>query len=313
MHNIERSGFHRGQYVGYGRGTVWKIKRSGEGWEASPRDSSMGHVHGRTLSEVSRKIEGGASRDAKHETHRFTAAERSGRTASFLRLVRKRGSHTYASPEVKRTASYKRAERLEEQYAPQRWRTPGLSRATYEKLADAWERAGFFGWADNYRAHVEHYKIGRDPGARSKRFLSLHEAANRWNTYLHTVYGPESSRSKFAPRSLSDYYSLSDDDKDALKKILESARWRPSTASVAAGRSSLYAFSIALRKERERQIKKGPSRDPGTRHRHRAPGAPSFAKQKLISKKIRLLVREGYPAKQAAAIAYRMYGATRKA
>ena len=49
----------------------------------------------------------------------------------------------------------------------------------------------------------------------------------------------------------------------------------------------------------------------GDRHQHRAPGAPSFAKQKLISKKIRLLVREGYDRKQAAAIAYRTYGVSR--
>lgn len=151
---------------------------------------------------------------SSRDTHRFTAAERSGRAAAMHKLAKRGGSHTYATPEVKRTASYKRAERLEEQLAPQRWHTKGLTRSQYEKLADAWERAGFLGWADNYRAHVEHHKIGRDPGKR---------------------------------------------------------------------------------------------------HRHRTPSAPSFAKQKLISRKIRLLVREGYDRRQAAAIAYRMYGASRKA
>lgn len=142
------------------------------------------------------------------DTHRFTSAERSGRAGTFHRLAKRGGSHTYATPEVKRTASYKRAERLEEQIAPRRWSTPGLSRSQYERLADAWERAGFLGWADNYRAHVEHHRIGRDLA----------------------------------------------------------------------------------------------------RHHHRTKGAPSFRQQRFISRKIEILVREGYPPKQAAAIAYRMAG-----
>lgn len=119
-------------------------------------------------------------RRRRDATDRFTASERSGRARMLTGVSRRGGSHTYASPEVKRTASYKRAERLEDQLAPQRWNTPGLSRSDYERLADAWERAGFFGWADNYRAHVERHRIGRDrrrrrdpvaqyPGPRSKR------------------------------------------------------------------------------------------------------------------------------------------------
>lgn len=48
-----------------------------------------------------------------------------------------------------------------------------------------------------------------------------------------------------------------------------------------------------------------------TRHHHRSKTAPSFATQTKISRKIRLLREEGYPPKQAAAIAYRMYGASR--
>lgn len=96
------------------------------------------------------------------ERDRFSAAERSGRTSLFSNVAKRGGSHTYAEPEVKRTASYKRAERLEDEIAPKRWNTPNLSRSQYERLADAWERAGFFGWADNYRAHVERLGIGRD-------------------------------------------------------------------------------------------------------------------------------------------------------
>jgi hypothetical protein len=48
-------------------------------------------------------------------------------------------------------------------------------------------------------------------------------------------------------------------------------------------------------------------------HRHRTAGAPTFKKQTQISRKIKKLVGEGYPPKQATAIAYRMAGVpTRK-
>lgn len=35
LHNIEKSGFHRGQYVGYGAGKVWRIRKSDGGWRAT--------------------------------------------------------------------------------------------------------------------------------------------------------------------------------------------------------------------------------------------------------------------------------------
>lgn len=111
-------------------------------------------------------------RRRRDATDRFAASERSGRARLLSSVARRGASHTYASPEVKRTASYKRAERLEDQLAPQRWNTRGLTRSQYERLADAWERAGFFGWADNYRAHVERHRIGRDRRRRSRRSAS---------------------------------------------------------------------------------------------------------------------------------------------
>lgn len=46
----------------------------------------------------------------------------------------------------------------------------------------------------------------------------------------------------------------------------------------------------------------------GRVHHHRKAGAPTFKKQKWISSKIALLRHEGYPPKQAEAIAYRMAG-----
>jgi hypothetical protein len=63
----------------------------------------------------------------------------------------------------------------------------------------------------------------------------------------------------------------------------------------------------ALVRELERQQRAG-RRDPGSRHRHRRPGAPTFRQQKLIARKMRILIREGRSPKQAAAIAYRMAG-----
>ena len=57
-HNIEKSGFRRGEYVGYGAGTVWRIRRYGDGWSADPRDSTaLRRQLGRTLAELSKKIE----------------------------------------------------------------------------------------------------------------------------------------------------------------------------------------------------------------------------------------------------------------
>lgn len=35
FHNINRSGFHRGEYVGYAGGAVWRIKRADGWWRAS--------------------------------------------------------------------------------------------------------------------------------------------------------------------------------------------------------------------------------------------------------------------------------------
>ncbi len=35
LHNIEKSGFHRGQYVGYAAGHVWRIRKSNGTWLAT--------------------------------------------------------------------------------------------------------------------------------------------------------------------------------------------------------------------------------------------------------------------------------------
>ena len=52
FHNIERSAFHRGQYVGFADG-AWNIRRDGNGWMARPAYAKYPAFHRRTLAEVS--------------------------------------------------------------------------------------------------------------------------------------------------------------------------------------------------------------------------------------------------------------------
>lgn len=51
--NIEKSGFHRGEYVGYGGG-VWRIVRYGKGWNAGRQGEPREHFTASTLEEVSK-------------------------------------------------------------------------------------------------------------------------------------------------------------------------------------------------------------------------------------------------------------------
>ena len=63
--NIDKSGFHPGEYVGYGDGRVWRIRpilaRNGKGttyrrgWRATAQ-TGAGVASGRTLAEISQKI-----------------------------------------------------------------------------------------------------------------------------------------------------------------------------------------------------------------------------------------------------------------
>jgi hypothetical protein len=49
LHNIERSAFTHGAYVGYGAGAVWTITKCDAGWQAIPRqsDAPVGVKHQR--------------------------------------------------------------------------------------------------------------------------------------------------------------------------------------------------------------------------------------------------------------------------
>lgn len=56
-HNIEKSGFRRGEYVGYGSGRVWKITRFNNGWRAYTQDSPYEERRASTLEGLSPLIE----------------------------------------------------------------------------------------------------------------------------------------------------------------------------------------------------------------------------------------------------------------
>ena len=84
-------------------------------------------------------------------------------------------ARVYATEEIRRERVYQRAEQLEKEMAPQVWKTPGLTIGDLEVIADAWEEASFFGWADNYRAEAARRRgtTARDP---RRRQASAHHA-----------------------------------------------------------------------------------------------------------------------------------------
>jgi len=59
MHNVEKSAFQKGQYVGYGGGAVWHIRNYGKGnWKATPQGNNKHSVFScATLRDVSTQLE----------------------------------------------------------------------------------------------------------------------------------------------------------------------------------------------------------------------------------------------------------------
>ena len=56
MHNIEKSAFRRGEYVGYGGGYTWRIVKQGY-WYAYARGSDK-MLHGLRLKDLQTQLEG---------------------------------------------------------------------------------------------------------------------------------------------------------------------------------------------------------------------------------------------------------------
>jgi hypothetical protein len=60
MFNIEKSGFRRGEYVGYGGGKVWRIKKTNSSfgnWFAHNQDSYNEQLYAMRLSDLQAKLE----------------------------------------------------------------------------------------------------------------------------------------------------------------------------------------------------------------------------------------------------------------
>lgn len=74
----------------------------------------------------------------------------------------------YATPEIKRERAYQRAEAIERALAPAGVGTLYISIDALAVIADAWEEAGFHGWAENYRAEIKR-RQGRDLDRRRRR------------------------------------------------------------------------------------------------------------------------------------------------
>ena len=53
--NIDKSAFHKGEYVGYANG-VWKIRRCESGWTAVKRDAPYVSMTAATLESLSAKL-----------------------------------------------------------------------------------------------------------------------------------------------------------------------------------------------------------------------------------------------------------------
>lgn len=70
-------------------------------------------------------------------------------------------AHTYATPEIRRERTYQRAEALERELTPNAWMNPATPTSHLAVVADAWEEAGFLGWAENYRAEIERRRGSR--------------------------------------------------------------------------------------------------------------------------------------------------------
>lgn len=55
FHNIEKSGFRRGEYVGYAGG-AWRIAKCDRGWIARQQNGGQSFVR-RTLAEISKALD----------------------------------------------------------------------------------------------------------------------------------------------------------------------------------------------------------------------------------------------------------------
>ena len=56
LHNVDKSPFRKGEYVGYANG-VWHIRRNYAGWIANHRENKHTGITGMTLSDISAQLD----------------------------------------------------------------------------------------------------------------------------------------------------------------------------------------------------------------------------------------------------------------
>lgn len=239
-------------------------------------------------------------------------------TAHYFSTTSK--NRVYAREGDKRHPAYKRAVKLEHALAR---KYPGLfskpipphARREFAAVMRAWQRAHFYSWADNYRSAIERSERASARDTRPRR-----DSRNRYSFYEK---GVEELRGGYTvawrPHGAGVVWYLRSPNKRVVAHgtarqgddAISSARYALSNEmSGHHGSQESRGHTYNTSRETRRYSAMRPKRDK-RRHHHRSAGAPSFKKQAKISRKIRLLRKEGYPPAQAAAIAYRMYGENR--
>lgn len=89
MHNVEKSGFHRGQWVGYMDGTVWKIVKDGRDYIATERESGS-RIRESTLKGISEHLDRLSANKRKGNPIMATARQIAARK-EFARVMKSGG------------------------------------------------------------------------------------------------------------------------------------------------------------------------------------------------------------------------------
>jgi len=98
MHNVEKSKFQKGMYVGYGGGAVWHIRNYGKGnWKATPQGNNKHQVFScATLRDVSTQLETLSAKpmDATHRAPNPAPRKYSGKYPRRIQSVGSAGGET---------------------------------------------------------------------------------------------------------------------------------------------------------------------------------------------------------------------------
>lgn len=150
----------------------------------------------------------------------------------------------------------------------------------------------------------------------SKPFI-LQQEGSRWALYLEPDaarrYGGSTTKRRLEKYG-SERLAVVLDLDGRVKKLDPGGRATRSTKSdlMQTAHTLGYMMGLGDFTDTYTEVRHEPKTEGDRRRRHRTAGAPTFATQRYISRKIRKLRHEGYPPKQAEAIAYRYAEARRK-